>query len=148
MTKFKTFAKIDLRWGFNNIQIREGDKYKAAFITNMGLFEPTVMTFGLCNAPATFQRAIDYIMSDLKLSCVLVYLDDINVFLRTFDEHLTHLEQVFNRLIKNNLKLKPSKCQFFKSQIDYLGFVIDKDGLRPQSPKVEAIQKMPTPKNR
>ena len=106
------------------------------------------MPQGLWNAPATFQRAMYYILSDLKLSCVLVYLDNINVFSRAFDKHLTHLEQVFAQLIDNNLKLKPSKFQFFKSQIDYLGFVIDQNGLRPQPPKVEAINKMAVPCNK
>ena len=106
------------------------------------------MPQGLCNTPATFQQAMDYILSDLKLSCVLVYLDNINVFSHTFNKHLRHLEEVFSRLVKNNMKLKPSKCHFFKSQVDYLGFIIDQNGLCPQSPKIEAINKMSTPANK
>jgi hypothetical protein len=74
MTQFKTFAKIDLRWGFNNIQIREGDKYKAAFITNLGLYKPTVITFGLCNAPATMQTMMDDLMYKLAQTGKLVHV--------------------------------------------------------------------------
>ena len=76
------------------------------------------------------------------MSCVLVYLDDINVFSRTFDGHVLHLEEVFKRLAKANLKLKPKKCVFFKEQIKYLGYVVDKEGLCPQNSKLEAVQKM------
>ena len=103
------------------------------------------MPQGLCNAPATFQRAMDVILDNLKLSCVLVYLDDINVFSQTFGDHLEHLEEVFRQLLKANLKLKRFKCQFFKEQLDYLGFVVDKDRLHPQIDKVKAIKQMSTP---
>ena len=94
------------------------------------------MPQGLCNALETFQQAMDVILDNLKLSCVLVYLDDINVFSYTFTNHLQHLEEVFCQLLKANLKLKPHKCQFFKEQLDYLGFVVNKDGLRLQMDRV------------
>ena len=74
---------------------------------------------------------MDTILGDLKISCVLVYLDDINVFSRTFNEHVAHLEEVFKRLAKANLKLKTNKYVFSKEQIEYLGYVVDKDGLHP-----------------
>ena len=106
------------------------------------------MPQGLCNAPATFQRAMDSILGDLKLSCDLVYLDDINVFSKTFTDHLQHLEEVFKRLLAINLKIKPSKCSFFKSQLEYLGFVVDPHGLRPQPAKVDGINKMAAPSNK
>lgn len=106
------------------------------------------MPQGLTNAPATFQRAMDAVMGDLKLTSVLVYLDDINVFSRTFHEHLRHLEEVFQRLLKANLKLKPRKCNFFKEHLEFLGFVISKDGLRPVPAKVEAISHMQVPANK
>jgi hypothetical protein len=78
MTCFSTFAKINFRWGFNNIRIREGDKYKAAFITNLGLYKPTVITFGLCNAPATMQIMMDNLMYKLSQTGKIVhYIDDI-----------------------------------------------------------------------
>ena len=84
------------------------------------------MPQGLCNTPATFQKAMNVILADLKLSTVLVYLDNINVFNRTFNEHLIHLEEEFKRLINANLKLKPRKYTFFKDKLEYLGYVINK----------------------
>lgn len=144
----KFFLAMDLASGYWQIELPESEQEKCAMITASGLYQPMCMPQGLCNAPATFQRAMDYILSDLKLSCVLVYLDNINVFSRTFNKHLKHLEEVFSRVVKKNMKLKPSKCHFFKSQVDYLRFVIDKNGLCPQDPKVEAINKMSTPANK
>ena len=91
---------------------------------------------------------MDSIIGNLKLSCILVYLDDINVFSRTFNKHLKHLEKVFIRLEDANLKIKPSKCSFFKEQIEYLGYTVSKEGLKPQPCKVEAVKKMSIPKNR
>ena len=83
-----------------------------------GLSQPTRMPQGLCNAPATFQQLMDCILSDLKFSCVLVYLDHIDVFSRTFTDHIDHLKEVIKRLLAAGLKLKPKKCSFFKEQID------------------------------
>ena len=88
---------------------------------------------------------MDNILFGLKLGCVLVYLDNINVFSRTFAEHLNDLEDVFKQLINNNLKLKPKKCSFFKSELKYLGFVLTKEGLHPHPAKIEAIQLMKPP---
>ena len=106
------------------------------------------MPQGLCNTPATFQRLMDYVLSDLKFSCVLFYLDNINVFSRTFTDHIDHLKEVFKRLLAAGLKLKLKKSSFFKEQIDYLGFIINKMGLQPQPSKIEAITKMQRPTNK
>ena len=103
------------------------------------------MSQGLANAPATFQRLMDNAFRSFKTSCVLVYLDNINVFSKTFDDHLIHLEQVFKWFLDNNLKLKPCKCSFFKSELKYLEFVINQKGLHPQAAKIEAIEKMKVP---
>ena len=97
------------------------------------------MPQGLYNTPAMFQWAMDVILDSLKLYCVLVYLDDINVFSQTFDDHLEHLEEVFWQLLKANLKLKPCKCQISKEQLDCFGFVVDKDGLRLQMDKLKQL---------
>ena len=144
----KFFSAMDLISGYWQIKLPPEEQEKCAIITSDGLYQPTRMPQGLCNAPATFQRAMDDMLSDLKLSCVLVYLDDINVFSRTFNEHLEHLEEVFRRLAAANLKIKPRKCDFFKEQLDYLGFVVDTHGLRPQPAKIEAIEKMKVPTNK
>ena len=106
------------------------------------------MLQGLCNSPATFQWIMDSVLADLKFSCVLIYLDDINVFSKTFNEYLLHLEQVFICLAQKNLKLKPKKCHFFKDRIDYLGFIVSKDGLMPQPEKISAFECMTTPANK
>ena len=109
---------MDLILGYWQVELSPEDQEKCAIITTQGLFQPTRMPQGLCNAPATFQRLVDHVLADLKFSCVLVYLDDINVFSQTFTDHLSHLEEVFKQLIAANLKLKPKKCTFFKEQID------------------------------
>ena len=108
---------MDLISGYWQIPMDEPEQEKCALITSEGLFQPTRMPQGLCNTPATFQCAMDEIFSDLKHSCVLVYLDDINVYSKTFEEHLEYLEQVFINLQNANLKIKPEKCQFFKKQL-------------------------------
>ena len=125
----KYFSAMDLVSGYWQIDLPEENQQKAAIITPQGLFQPTRMPQGLCNAPATFQRTMDNILSDLKMSCVLVYLDDINVFSKTFSEHLDHLRDVFHRLSKNNLKLKAKKCHLFKNNWNTL--VISKSGRPP-----------------
>lgn len=131
---------MDLISGYWQIKLPPEEQEKCTIITSQGLYQPTRMPQGLCNAPATFQRAMDNMLSNLKLSCVLVYLNDINVFSKTFTEHLQHLEEVFKRLAANNLKVKPRKCEFFKDQLEYLGFVVYVQGLRPQPAKIEAIR--------
>ena len=105
---------MDLVSGYWQIDLPEEDQEKCAIIAQSGLYQPTWMPQGLTNASATFQIIIDSILSDLKLSCVLVYLDDINVFSRTFLDHLNHLEEVFKRLCHSDLKLKARKCQFLR----------------------------------
>ena len=139
---------MDLISGYWQVELPESEQEKCAIITSLGLYQPTCMPQGLCNAPATFQQIMDSVLADLKFSCVLIYLDNINVFSKTFNEHLLHLEQVFIRLAQNNLKLKPKKCHFFKDRIDYLGFIVSKDGLLPQPDKISAIEHMSTPANK
>lgn len=109
----KYFTKLDVRWGYNNVQIKEGDEYKAAFVTNRGLYEPTVMFFGLTNSPATIQNVMNDIFADLIAEGkVTVYLDDILIFSRDLDEHRRVVREVLRRLKEHNLFLKPSKCEF------------------------------------
>ena len=142
------FSAMDLNSGYWQLDLPPEDQEKCAIITEKGFLQPNQMLQGLTNAPATFQRAMHTVMGDLKLTSVLVYLDDINIFSRTFHEHLRHLEEVFQRLLKANLKLKPRKCNFFKEHLELLGFVISKDGLRPLPAKVETISHMQVPANK
>lgn len=123
------------------------DQEKTAFTTFHGLFEFTVMPFGLCNAPATFQRLMETVLHGLLGKFVSVYLDDIVIYSPTVKEHLKHLSAVFDRLRQAGLRLKPNKCQFLCSQIAYLGHIISADGIRPDPEKIAKIQNWPSPKN-
>src|SRR5262249_41105964 len=123
--KFKTakyFTVIDVCWGYNNIRIKEGDEWKAAFITNCGLFEPLVMFFGLCNAPATFQRMINTRFHKLlETGCIFIYMDDILLLGDTLEELCKLTRKVLAIMRDANLSAKPVKCQFEKETIKYLG---------------------------
>ena len=107
---FSAMYLISVYW---QVELPESKQEKCTIITSLGLYQPTCMSQGLCNAPATFQQIMDSVLADLKFYCVLLYLDNDNVFSKTFNEHLLHLEQVFIRLAQNNLKLKPKKYHFF-----------------------------------
>jgi hypothetical protein len=141
------FTKLDVRWGYNNIRLREGDEWKAAFKTPLGLFEPTVMTFGLCNAPATFQTFMDTQFADLiATGKVVIYLDDILIFAETKTEldQLNH--RVLQRLQELDLYLRPEKCSFNQPSVEYLGLIISEGELRMDPVKLKAIKDWPRPK--
>src|SRR3954453_19103354 len=106
------------------------------------------MSFGLCNAPATFQRMMNHVFKDMIRRNLFVYLDDVTIFTRTFEEHLAVLTKVFTRLRKNGLFLKPSKCEFATHMTHLLGFIIDGNGVRTDPEKVAAIANFPRPVDR
>lgn len=141
----KIFTKLDLRSGYNLVRIKEGDEWKTAFRTRYGHFECLVMPFGLTNAPAAFQHLMNSVFRDLLDTKVLVYIDDILIFTETIDEHVTVVQEVLNRLIKNNLYCNPKKCEFHKTTISYLGFIITPDGISMEPAKVESIVSWPEP---
>ena len=118
------FSTMDLLSRYWQVEIAESDRPKTAFTTTEGLFEFKVMTFGLCNAPATYQRLMDLVLAGLQWAQCLVYIDDVVVVGRTFDEHLQNLKAVFERLRQAVLKLKPSKCVFFQRSVQYLGYIV------------------------
>jgi len=106
----KVFTKMDLRWGFNNVRIKEGDKWKGAFTMHIGSFEPTVMFFGMTNSPATFQAMINKILRDLiNKGKVAAFVDDVLVGTETEEEHNEIVEEILRRLEENNLYIKPEK---------------------------------------
>jgi len=129
MDKFKGakyFTKLDIQWGYNDIRIQEGDKWKAAFKTKFGLYKPTIMFFGLCHFPATFQAMMDHIFSDpVHQRYVIIYMDNILIFTKTKEELEKYTRKVLNILKENDLYLKPEKCEFRKTQVKYLGFFIE-----------------------
>ena len=121
----KVFSKMDVQWGYNNIRIKEGDEWKAAFCTNLGLFEPTVMFFSLTNSPATFQNFMNHIFKPLIYHRVVaIYVDDILIFTETHKQHRQVVKEVLDILHQNNLFLKPEKCVFERPEVDYLGMII------------------------
>ena len=140
------FSTLDLRWGYENVRIREGDERKLAFVTEFGLYEPTVMFFGMCNAPATFQRMMNDIFGDLINKCVVIYLDDIFIYSKDRESHVRHVREVLARLKKNDLFCKPEKCKFFQEKIEYLGHIVSKGHVEMDPVKIEAILDWPTPK--
>ena len=134
------FCALDLASGYWQIPMAEDDRPKTAFITRRGLFQFRVMPFGLCNAPATFERLMEAILRGLLWERCMVYIDDIIVFGRSYDETLANLQTVLERIQSSNLKLKPSKCELFKQELLYLGFLIDGKGVRPDPAKVQAVR--------
>jgi hypothetical protein len=142
------FTKFDVRWGYNNVRIKEGDEWKAAFATNRGLFEPTVMFFGMTNSPATFQGMMNTIFADLVAEGkVAVYLDDILIFTLDLKEHRRIVRKVLKRLRDNDLYLRPEKCNFEKTKAEYLGMVISEGQVRMDPAKVAAVKTWAQPKN-
>ncbi|GBG74900.1 hypothetical protein CBR_g19413 [Chara braunii] len=124
----KYFSKIDLKSGYHQIEVHPDDRYKTAFRTRYGHYEFIVMPFGLTNAPATFQRCMNNLFRPWLDRFVVVYLDDILVFSKTLDEHQGHLRQVLEKLREANFKINAKKCDWAKTQVLYLGHVLDGDG--------------------
>jgi hypothetical protein len=144
--KSKFFTKLDIRWGYNNIRIKEEDCHKAAFKTTRGLFEPTVMLFGKMNAPMTFQAFMNSIFKKLIIQGVLeVYLDDILIHTENLDEHRTIVKEVLKILQENNLYLKLEKCEFEKEKVEYLGIIIGQGTVKMDDVKIQGIIHWPKP---
>ena len=142
----KYFSKMDVRWGYNNIQIKEGDTWKAAFRTNRGLFEPLVMFFGLTNSPATFQTMMnDIFREEIAEGWVVIYMDDILVFSKDKKQHQEQVKRILEKLRQHQLSLKAEKCYFDKEEIDFLGLIITEKGIRMDPNKVKAVTTWPMP---
>ena len=139
------FSTLDLVSEYWQVELEEADREKTAFCTTEGLYQFKVMPFGLCNAPASFQRLMDMVLSGLQWAQCLVYLDDIIVLGRSFEEHIRNLDSVFQRLRESGLRLKPSKCSFFRKQVQYLGHVISRDGVATDPEKTAKVATWPVP---
>ena len=120
-------------------------QYTAFTVGSMGVYEFLRMPYGLCNAPATFQMLMQNCLGELNLTFALIYLDDVIVHSRTPEDHLTRLQAVFDCFAMHGLKLKPSKCHFFKDTITYLGHEISKDGMLPGDDNVHSIAELAPP---
>jgi len=117
LSSAKIYSTIDLQSAYMQLELVEEDRHKTAFMTKYGLFEYLVLPFGVCNGPSTFQRCIELIFRGLQWEILLVYLDDIIVIARDIDEQLERLDIVFKRLQEACLKVKPSKCEFFETEV-------------------------------
>jgi hypothetical protein len=143
------FTKLDVRWGYNNVRIREGDEWKATFRTNRGLFEPLVMYFGLTNSPATFQTMMNEIFQDLITEGIVsVYLDDILIFTNLMEEHCRITRLVLDRMCEHKLYLWPEKCEFEQTRIEYLGVIISHNKVEMDLVKIAGVADWPTPSNK
>ena len=141
------FSTLDLASGYWQVAMEPRDREKTAFITRYGIYEFNVMPFGLCNAPATFQRLMDHVYDGIAWKFVVVYLDDTIIFSRTFNEHLDHLKRVFSRIRRAGLKLNLEKCNFWMRSLPFLGHIISPQGIAPDPQKIDAVEKIQPPKN-
>lgn len=140
------FTTLDLKSGFHQIEVDKKDRPKTAFSTEKGHFEFIRMPFGLKNAPATFQRAMNNILGDLVGRNCLVYLDDIIIFGKSLQQHLDNLNKVLKKLIESNLKVQLDKCEFLRKECEFLGHIVTQDGIKPNPNKIEKILHWPIPK--
>jgi len=144
----KYFTKLDVCWGFNNVRIKPGDEWKAAFCTNHGLFEPLVMFFGITNSPATFQTIMnDVFRTIIVKGIVIVYLDNILIFTKTEEEHEQAVRRVLEILTEHKLFLHLEKYEFHRKQIEYLGLVILENKVAMNPVKVAGVREWPIPEN-
>ena len=141
------FTSLDLQLGYWQVELAEASRPLTAFtIGPLGFYECVQMPFGLTNAPATFQCLMESCLGEMHLKWCIIYLDDIIVFSKTPEEHIERLRGVFEKLSVAGLRLKLSKCEFFKSGITYLGHIVSKDGIETEKKKVITIQEWLIPK--
>ena len=134
---------MDLKSGFWQVKVSEESRQYTAFtVGSMGVYKFLCMPYGLCNAPATFQHLMQNCLGELNLSFTMVYLDDVIVYSEMLEDHLTWLQAVFDCFTHHGLKLKPSKCHFFKEEILYLGHEISAKGMLPGQKGIKEITHM------
>uniref|UniRef100_A0A8C7XN19 ribonuclease H n=1 Tax=Oryzias sinensis TaxID=183150 RepID=A0A8C7XN19_9TELE len=145
LSQAEWFSTLDLASGYWQVEMHPEDQEKTAFTTPLGLYEFERMPFGLCNAPATFQRLMQQCLNGQIAQSLLLYLDDIIIYSPDFSSHLQHLDEVFGRLWQHGLKLRPDKCRLFQQEVKFLGHIVDRSGVRPDPEKVKAVQDWPIP---
>lgn len=138
-------STLDLASGYWQIEMDEADRHKTAFLTKHGLYQHTRMGFGLCNAPATFQRAIQLVLRGMNWREVLAYIDDVVVVGKSFEDHLRNLREVLTRFRLNNLKLKPRKCHLFQPEVTFLGKLVNRDGISLNPDNIAAVREWKVP---
>ncbi|KAL0148188.1 hypothetical protein M9458_056509 [Cirrhinus mrigala] len=141
----RIFSKLDLRSAYNLVRIREGDEWKTAFVTPTGHYEYLVMPYGLVNAPSVFQNFIHEVLREFLHKFVIVYIDDILIYSRSEAEHHHHVAEVLQRLRDHQLYLKAEKCSFHLPSVQFLGYIIDQQGVRMDERKASAVVSWPEP---
>ncbi len=139
------FSKLDLRTAYNLVRIREGDEWKTAFITRSGHYEYLVMPYGLSNAPSVFQEFMNEVFREFLHRSVIVYIDDILIYSRNLADHRHHVAQVLQKLRQFRLYLKLEKCEFHRPTVQFLGYIIRREGIQMDQGKVTAVAEWPTP---
>ena len=140
------FTTLDMIGGYWQVGLSEADREKTAFYTTEGLYKFWVMLFGLCNAPATFQRLMDLVLASLQWTSCLVYLDDVIILGQNFANHMQKLDAVFQHIREAGMKLKPQKCSFLQEKVCYLGHNVSHDGIATDPAKTEKAKMWPVPK--
>ena len=144
----KFFSVLDMKSGFHQVEIEERHKQRTAFTVGpLGFYEYNRLPMGLCNSPATYQRLMEECLGDLNMKICIIYLDDIIIFAKTFEEHMERLEIVLQRLRECRLKLAAEKCEFLKKKVKYVGYIVSEDGISTDPDKVEKILDWPRPTN-
>ena len=146
-SKAEIFSTLDLRSGFWQVPLDPATKHKSAFITHKGVYEFNRLAFGMMNSPMTFQCLLTKVLKDLNFKIALVYIDDILIFSKSFEENLHHLQLVFSNLRSAKLKLNPEKCNFGTKTVKYLGHIISKDGIYVNPENVDKVKNFPRPSN-
>ena len=140
------FTSLDLKASYWQVKMSEESiPYTAFMVGPLGFYEWVRMPFGLTDAPATFQQLMESCLGDLHLQYCIMYLDDIIIFLKTPSEYFDRLEAVFTKIAKAGLRLKPKKCKFFKTCVEYLGYIVSKNGIEMNLKKIKVIIKWPQP---
>ena len=142
----KFFSVVDMKSGYHQVEILEEHKERTAFsVGPLCFWEFNCMSFGLTNAPATYQRLMENYLAEYNLKICCIFIDDIIVYGRTYEEHLKNLQLIFQRTREANLKLCPNKCEFFKRKVKYIGHVVSEEGVEIDPSKTEKVVNWPTP---
>ena len=140
------FSLMDISNAFHQLTLDESSRDYTAFLTSSGKYRYKTMPQGLRNAAASFQALVDVMLKGIQNQYILAYIDDLLVFSKDFSTHITHLKELFQRLRNTGLKLKPAKCHFAVEKVQFLGHILTKDGIAPNTSKVDAIMSYPIPK--
>src|SRR5262249_25170295 len=141
----KIFTKIDLQSGYHLIRVVDEDVHKTAISTKYGHYEWTLMPFGLCNAPATFQQTVNQIFSEFIDDFLVVYLDDILVYSSTHEKHEEHLRKVLQCMTEHKLRAREHKCRFLQTEVDYLGYIVGNGAIKHDPKRTKALKDWPPP---